>query len=106
MSTVYEINRGINRPIEFKGLRAQYIWWLGGGLVLLMLLFAVGYIAGVSLYVCILYTGGLGCGLFSQTYKLSRKYGQYGLMKAGAYKKIPPAISCSSRKVFFTLSKT
>lgn len=100
MSAVYEINRGINRPIEFKGLKAQYIWWLGGGLVALMLLFSIGYIAGVPLYVCIGYTGITGCGLFSQVFKLSHKYGEHGLMKATAYRQVPPAISCRSRHLF------
>ena len=31
-NSVYKINKGINKPIEFKGLKAQYIWYLGGGL--------------------------------------------------------------------------
>ncbi|MDB5129720.1 DUF4133 domain-containing protein, partial [Mucilaginibacter sp.] len=37
----YQINKGINRPIEFKGLKAQYIGYLGSGLVALLILFAV-----------------------------------------------------------------
>jgi len=28
MSSVYKINKGINKPIEFKGLKAQYIAYL------------------------------------------------------------------------------
>ena len=28
-NSVYVINKGINAPITFKGLKAQYIWWLG-----------------------------------------------------------------------------
>lgn len=103
MSTVYAINRGINKPIEFRGLKAQYIWWLGGGLVVVMLLFAIGYIAGVHLYVCLGYTGIIGCGLFSQVSRLSHKYGQHGLMKAAAYRQVPPAISCRSRHLFTAL---
>ena len=39
MSSVYTINKGMNRPIVFKGLKAQYIWYLGGGIVLLFMLF-------------------------------------------------------------------
>ena len=30
-NSVYKVNKGINKPIEFRGLKAQYIWWLGGG---------------------------------------------------------------------------
>ena len=36
--------KGINKPLEFKGLKAQYIWYLGGGLVALLILFAIMYI--------------------------------------------------------------
>ncbi len=25
MSSVYQINKGINKPVEFRGLKAQYI---------------------------------------------------------------------------------
>jgi hypothetical protein len=40
-TSVYQINKGINKPIEFKGLKAQYIWYLCGGLVALLILFAI-----------------------------------------------------------------
>ena len=54
-SSVYQINKGINKPIEFKGLKAQYIWYLGGGLVALLILFAIIYIAGVNMFICLGY---------------------------------------------------
>ena len=41
---IYSINRGINRPLEFRGLKAQYIWHLGGGLVAVLILFSILYI--------------------------------------------------------------
>ena len=47
---VYQINKGINKPIEFKGLKAQYIGYLAGGLVGLLILFAVMYISGLPVY--------------------------------------------------------
>ena len=52
-NSVYKINKGINKPIEFKGLKAQYIWYLGGGLVILLILFAVLYIIGVNAFICV-----------------------------------------------------
>ena len=52
-NSVYKINKGINKPIEFKGLKAQYIWWLGGGIVCLLLLFAILYFIGVNPYISI-----------------------------------------------------
>ena len=52
-STVYPINKGINKSIEFRGLKAQYIWYLGGALVGLLVLFAVLYIIGINSYFCV-----------------------------------------------------
>ncbi len=89
MSCFYHIHKGINQPIEFRGLKAQYIWWLGGGLALLVLLFAFLYIVGVSLFVCVLLIFGLGAGLFSFVYRMSKQYGEYGMMKKVARKYVP-----------------
>lgn len=92
MSSVYHINKGINKPIEFKGLKAQYIWWLGGGLVALLILFAVLYICGVNVFFCLFLILSIGLALFLYVYKLSRTYGQYGLMKKMAKKAVPKVI--------------
>jgi len=51
-NSVYQINKGINKAIEFRGLKAQYIWYLAGGILLLMTLFAVLYIAGINTFIC------------------------------------------------------
>ena len=40
MGTVYQINKGLNRPISFKGLKVQYIAYLGDGLVALLLIYS------------------------------------------------------------------
>jgi hypothetical protein len=48
---VYHINKGINKPIEFKGLKAQYIGYLAAGLVALLIFFAVMYISGLPVYI-------------------------------------------------------
>ena len=52
-NSVYQINKGINKPIKFKGLKAQHIWYLGGGLVALLILFAIIYIIGVNVFICL-----------------------------------------------------
>jgi hypothetical protein len=103
VTSVYKINKGINKPIEFKGLKAQYIWWLGGGLLALLIIFAVLYILGLHTFVCLAIVLTGGTGLFMQTYKLSHKYGQYGMMKAIAKRTIPVAVKSYSRKIFITL---
>jgi hypothetical protein len=101
MSTaVYTINKGVNRSIEFKGLKAQYIWWLGGGIAGLLILFAVLYIAGVNPFVGMGLIGAAGTALFVQVYRMSRKYGQYGLLKKRAALQLPKLIRSGTRKVF------
>ena len=100
MSSVYKINKNIGKPIEFKGLKAQYIWWLGGGLVLLLLLFALLYLIGLNTYLCLGSVAVLTTGLFLKVYKISNKYGEYGMMKKAAYKAVPKVLKIRSRKLF------
>ncbi|WP_297332235.1 DUF4133 domain-containing protein [Flavobacterium sp.] len=100
MGTIYKINKGINQSIEFKGLKAQYIWYLGGGIILLMILFAALFIIGLPSLVCVGLIGVLGTVLVIKIYALSRKYGEHGMMKALAKKQLPRALKCNSRKVF------
>lgn len=100
MASVYSINKGINKPIEFKGLKAQYIWYLGGGLLALLILFAVLYICGLNTYLLLAMTILLATALFFKAYQLSRKYGEYGMMKKVARRSIPKLVSANSRQVF------
>lgn len=100
MGTIYKINKGINQSIEFKGLKAQYIWYLGGGIILLMILFAALFIIGLPSLLCVGLIGILGTVLVIKIYALSRKYGEHGMMKALAKKQLPKALKCNSRKVF------
>ncbi|MBS0027076.1 DUF4133 domain-containing protein [Chitinophaga hostae] len=99
-NSVYKINKGVDKAVEFKGLKAQYIWYLGGGLVLALLLFAILYLVGVNSYFCIALVGGLTAFLFTHVYKLSNKYGEYGMMKKIASRGIPNVIKCNDRSVF------
>lgn len=96
LGSVYQINKGINKPIEFKGLKAQYMWYLGGGLVTLLILFAIMYIAGVNIFLCLVIIFSLGTALFLYVYRLSRTYGEHGLMKKMARKAVPKVIKSYS----------
>lgn len=102
-TSVYTINKGINKPIEFKGLKAQYIWYLGGGLLALLILFAILYICGMNTFVCLGIIIISGTALFVQIYKLSHKYGQHGMMKTLAKRNVPGVVKSYSRKVFLKL---
>ncbi|WP_433780493.1 DUF4133 domain-containing protein [Flavobacterium anhuiense] len=102
-SSVYSINKGINQSIEFKGLKAQYIWYLGGGVVGLMILFAVMHIIGIPSLACVGIIGTAGAILVFKIYRMSNTYGEYGMMKALAKKQIPKWIKVYSRAVFIKL---
>ncbi|MBS1977846.1 MAG: DUF4133 domain-containing protein [Bacteroidetes bacterium] len=102
-SSVYKINKGINKPIEFKGLKAQYIAYLAIGLIGLLVLFAILYIAGVNMFFCLALVVTLGSIHFMTVYRMSDKYGQYGLLKKLAVGSIPDAITGRTRKIFLHL---
>lgn len=88
----YNLNKGINKPIEFRGLKAQYIAYLAIGVVGLLLIFAILYLIGFSVYVVLPVVGICGFSLFNYVYKYSRKYGAHGLMKEAAYRQLPESI--------------
>ncbi|KYG79328.1 hypothetical protein AWW67_13215 [Roseivirga seohaensis] len=97
------INKGINKPIEFKGLKAQYIGYLAVGLIVLLILFAILYVLGVQVLVCVGIAFGLGTALFVQVFRLSHRYGEHGLMKATAHRQVPETLVFRSRQVFLNL---
>ena len=99
-NSIYSINKGVNKSIEFRGLKAQYIWYLGGGLVGLLILFAILYITGINTYICLIVILICGGCLFSWVYKLSNTYGEYGMMKRAAKRMLPTVIRNNSRYVF------
>jgi hypothetical protein len=97
-NTVYVINKGINRPLEFRGLKAQYIWYLGAGLVGVLILYSILYIIGVNGYFCIVVVVLAGGFVFLKVYQFNNTYGQYGLARKIAKRKIPKVVKCNSRK--------
>lgn len=103
MASVYQINKGVSRPIEFKGLKGAYIGVLAGGLVFLLVLFASLYILRTPLYVLLPVIVFLGAGLFGGTFRFSRRFGVYGLGKWIAKRGVPSHIRFSSRRVFVLL---
>ncbi len=104
MSSVYQVNKGVNRPLEFRGLKAQYIGFLAGGLVALLLLFAALYICGLHIYGCIVLIGALGTALFMTVVRMSYKYGEHGLLKRNARRNLPSGLSSRSRRLFIHLN--
>lgn len=103
MSLQYRINKGVSKPIVFKGLKAQYIAYLAIGLVCLLILFAILYISGLDLIILLPLIIFLGGALFFTVYKLSKRFGEHGLMKYFAKSGIPKYIQFNSRRVFTSL---
>jgi hypothetical protein len=96
MST-YNINKGIGRTVEFRGLKAQYLFLFAGGLLGTLILVMILYMAGVNSYICLLFGTSSASLIMWQTFSLNKKYGQHGLMKIAAKKRHPHYIIC--RKV-------
>jgi hypothetical protein len=80
----YNINKGIGKSVEFRGLKSQYLFIFAGGLLSVFILFVILYMAGVGQWLCI----GLGVTAASTlvwlTFRLNDKYGEHGLMKLRA----------------------
>jgi hypothetical protein len=96
----YATNRGVNRPMEFRGLQAQYIFWLVGVVLGDLLLFAVLHLCGLNSWICLPVVLGLGGAGIAGVYRLSKKYGRYGLMKRRAAKCLPTALRSRSKAIF------
>ena len=88
----YDINKGIGKDVEFRGLRAQYLFIFAGGLLGTFLLFVVMYMAGVPTLGCVLTGIVLGTALIWFTFRLNARYGVHGLMKVAAARSFPRRI--------------
>ena len=88
----YWIYKALGRQVVFKGLAGAFIWWMGIAFVLLLLLFAILYLLGIALWICLVIAigGGSGCLFFIS--RLSKKYGENGWMKTRSYKQLPKKI--------------
>lgn len=90
----YNINKGIGRTVEFKGLKSQYLFIFAGGLLGVLILVMILYMTGANSYVCLLIGTGGASLIIRKTFSLNGRYGEYGLMKLGAKKRHPRYIIC------------
>ena len=103
MASLYPINKGVARPITFKGLVGAYIAYLAVGLGLLLVIFGVLYVLRVELWLILVLVSGLGCGLFVLVFGLSKRFGEHGLSKFLAKGRCPVGLRISSRHLFVGL---
>ena len=92
----YKVNRGVGKPVEFFGLRSQYVVYLVF-LVLLTIIFSFMLLlllnAMVALPIGIIAFLLAICSCF----KLNNKFGEHGLMQLMASKKVVKHISVTKR---------
>lgn len=72
----YAINKGVGRSVEYKGLKAQYLFIFAGGLLAVFVVFVIMYICGISQWVCIGFVAVAASALVWLTFHLNAKYGQ------------------------------
>lgn len=85
----YPVNKGIGRSVEFKGLKAQYLFIFVGGLLALFILFVILYMVGIDQWICIGFGAVSASLLVWRTFALNTRYGEHGLMKMGATRNRP-----------------
>lgn len=88
-SREYSINKGVGRSVEYKGLKAQYLFIFAIGLLSLFVLFVIMYVAGIPQWFCIGFAAVSASALVWLTFRLNARYGRYGLMKLAAVRYHP-----------------
>ena len=92
----YQINKGVGKSVEFKGIRAQYVIYLVLGVVCSFVLFFLSSLLfGQWLAVAV----GLGAGLlsFALVFLMNARFGEHGLMHHMAWRHIPVHLSNPQR---------
>ena len=103
MAISYEINKGVNRSVEFKGIKAQYISYLAIGLVLLLLAFALLYALGLGVYFCLAIIIPVAAVFIMVVQHFSKAYGEHGLTRHMAARKMPHSIQSRTTTIFSSL---
>jgi hypothetical protein len=85
----YNINKGIGKSVEFRGLKSQYLFLFAGGLLTVFVLFVILYMIGIDQWVCIGFGVIAASVLVWLTFNLNAKYGEHGLMKLMAKRQHP-----------------
>lgn len=93
----FEINKGVGREVEFKGLRAQYLFIFAFGLLAVFVVFVIMYTAGIGQWICIGFGVSAATVVVWLTFSLNRRFGSHGLMKLLAARQHPRRIISRKR---------
>jgi Domain of unknown function (DUF4133) len=99
----FTIHKGVNRPLEFKGLQGRYLIGLAGTAVGTLVGFGVLHAIGINSWLGVLLALGGGGLVIVRLHRLNRIHGQYGRMKRSAQRALPKALVSYSRKAFIQL---
>ena len=102
-----EINKGIGKPVEFRGLKGNYLFLAAGIVVASMVLSLILYgLFGLNTYLATLIVLGSGGGGIWYCMRQSHKYGVSGILKKEASRSQPTAILITSAHPFAQLRET
>lgn len=102
-----EVNKGIGKPVEFRGLKGTYLFLAAGIVICSLILSLVLYgFFGLNTYLATLIVVSSGAGGIWYCMRLSAKYGVSGLLKLEASRNQPKAVLISSAKPFAQLRET
>lgn len=98
----FELNKGIGKSAEFKGLKAQYLFLFAAGLLTVFVLFIIMYMVGINQWFCIGFGVIAASVLIWATFRMNEKYGEHGLMKKLSSRQHPRFLinRIASRKLF------
>jgi hypothetical protein len=85
-------------------LKAQYIWHVAGCAVGALPFYGIEHLLGLNDYIGVATTLGLLGFAVARVYRMSRRFGQHGLMKRKAARMAPKALLSRSRQLFIHLS--
>ena len=99
----YRSNTTRRRVLSLR-LKSQYLFIFAGGLVAVLLVVVILYIAGVNQWICIPFGLLSGSLLVWLTFRLNARYGEHGLMKLLSGKRHPRYL-IHRRRLFRLLTK-
>ena len=101
----YNINKGIGKGPEFKGLKGRWMFTMAGGMVTVLLLgLAIQFIGG-NPYIGVTVSLLMATLLVHYVFQYNKKYGEHGLTKLAAQKSRPKYIVIRRPRVFYSLNQ-
>ena len=91
----YEVIRGADNEIEFQGLKGKYVYYLFGGLAVVVLMGLLLFLLLPSSTLAGLLTLSGATIVFYLSFQWNKKYGRWGMEKQKIQKQLPGFIIMS-----------